>query len=269
MKRITLFFLSISLLGSIFALLTIGLSLPSSIPLTPIVTLSSFMFTLFHAGQREGWKRMPLLVALIIAAGLFFESLGVATGLVYGPYHYTNQLGPKFLGLVPYLIPVAWTMMIYPSLVIAEVTVPETWSGLKRGLAVAALSGLIMTAWDVAMDPMMVQGGNWVWELQGGYFGVPLQNFWGWWLTTFTAIGIYLLVTRKQRRPTGSIPDRWAIQLYTINCVSTLLSCLIVGLSGPALAGIFAMLPWILAGWVKTKTSMDLIKGGQNVPYDA
>ena len=49
----------------------------------------------------------------------------MATGWVYGPYHYTDQLGPKFLGLVPYLIPVAWFMMSYPSFVIADRLVPS------------------------------------------------------------------------------------------------------------------------------------------------
>ena len=36
-----------------------------------------------------------------------------------------------------------------------------------------------MTAWDVGMDPMMVAAGNWIWETEGAYFGVPLQNYWG------------------------------------------------------------------------------------------
>ncbi|NTW35817.1 MAG: carotenoid biosynthesis protein, partial [Syntrophobacteraceae bacterium] len=42
-----------------------------------------------------------------------------------------------------------------------------------------------MTAWDVMMDPMMVRGQHRVWEADSAYFGIPLQNFWGWWLTTF------------------------------------------------------------------------------------
>jgi uncharacterized membrane protein len=40
-------------------------------------------------------------------------------------YHYTALLGPKFLGLVPYLIPAAWFMMNYPSFVIAERLIPS------------------------------------------------------------------------------------------------------------------------------------------------
>lgn len=61
-------------------------------------------------------------------------------------YHYTNRLGPLFLGLVPYLIPVAWFMMSYPSFVIADWLIPARVTGWKRNLAAAAVGGLVMTA---------------------------------------------------------------------------------------------------------------------------
>lgn len=51
-----------------------------------------------------------------------FEQVGVATGAVYGAYHYSGMLGPK-LGAVPLLIPLAWFMMIYPSYLITTLIV--------------------------------------------------------------------------------------------------------------------------------------------------
>lgn len=253
LKRISLVFLFISLAGSVFALMILGFNIPWKTPLTPFITLSSFIFAILHAGQREGWAKTAVLAVVVFITGLTFESVGVATGWVYGPYHYTDIMGPKFLGLVPYLIPLAWTLMIYPSMVIARLVTPVGWRGWKRGLSIAVLTGVIMTAWDVVMDPMMVYGGNWVWEVKGAYFGVPLQNFWGWWLTTFAAVGLYLLLTRKMGSETAVIPDRWAIALYIITGITSIITCLIVPeLQGAALAGIFAMLPWIIIGWLKT-----------------
>jgi putative membrane protein len=167
-----------SILGS-------ALEIVSSRITTPLVTLTGFSFALLHAGQRQGWQRALLLLALVFIVSLLFESVGVATGWIYVPYHYTNQLGPKFLGLVPYLIPAAWFMMSYPSFVIADRLVPTSWNTSKtsrwqRILTLAAVGGLVMTAWDLTMDPIMVAGGNWVWDVKGAYFGIPLQNFWGW-----------------------------------------------------------------------------------------
>lgn len=252
LKKITLSFLILTCIGSVFALSILGFKIPWTQPLTPVLTIFSFIFSVLHAGQREGWIKTVFFCLIVFTTGLLFESLGVATGLVYGPYHYTDQLGAKFLNLVPYLIPVAWIYMIYPSMLIAKIVIPAQWKGLKAGLGVSMISGVVMTAWDVVMDPMMVYGGNWVWEVEGAYFGVPLQNFFGWWLTTFAAVGLYLLATRKLKEKTSTIPDRWAVFMYIQTGITSFVTCLLVDLNGPALAGLFAMLPWMLTGWWST-----------------
>lgn len=223
--------------------------------LTPLTTLTGFGFALLHASLRWNWRAALTLFVISFIVSLAFESLGVATGWVYGPYHYTEKLGPKFLDLVPYLIPAAWFMMMYPSLVIAErIAQPgDTW---ERGLIVAALGGLIMTSWDVMMDPMMVRGGHWVWEVEGPYLGVPLQNYWGWWLTTFTVFLVNWLVMRRGLAGEQVRDDRLAVLAYAVTGLSGILVCLdpdiVMELGGAALAGFFAMSPWVLFGWMKS-----------------
>ena len=131
-----------------------------------------------------------------------FEQFGVATGLVYGPYHYTDRLGLK-LGHVPLLIPIAWFMMIYPSHVIANLIGTGKPAGVVGGLSriawLSALGAMTMTAWDLLMDPGMSSPPSpaWIWEQGGPYFGVPLQNFLGWLLTTFTVYLAYRLIERR------------------------------------------------------------------------
>lgn len=224
--------------------------------LTPLTTLLGFGFALLHASLRWNWRAALTLFVISFVVSLAYESIGVATGLVYGPYHYTDKLGPKFLGLVPYLIPAAWFMMMYPSLVIAERIAPRT-SGWARGLSVAAIGGIVMTAWDVMMDPMMVRGGHWIWEVEGAYFGIPLQNYWGWWLTTFSVFLVNWLVTRRNGDPARGQDDRLAILAYILTGLSGILVCLdpdaIVQLGGAGLAGFFAMSPWAIMGWMKAR----------------
>ncbi len=223
--------------------------LPTQFPYTPVSTLLAFIFGILHASQRLGWLRAGILAALVFITGLAFESIGVATGVIYGPYHYTDLLGPKFLGLVPYLIPVAWFMMVYPSYVIADRLVGLRKPVFARILLVSLVGGIAMTAWDLAMDPLMVKAGHWVWEVQGAYFGVPVQNFWGWWLTTFTALLIFQLVFLKSRHQfSNDIPDLWVVLLYIITGLSTIIVDFIIGLPGPALVGLFAMAPWAIVG---------------------
>jgi len=224
--------------------------------MTPLTTLVTFSFAVLHAGGSFGWRRGLAMLVIVIATGLAFESVGVATGIVYGPYHYTDQLGMKFLNLVPFIIPVAWFMMIYPSFRIANDLVSSFMSeGFWHDVLTAVLGAVAMTAWDLAMDPIMVAAGHWVWEQPGAYFGVPVQNFWGWWLTTFTALGLYLIVRRwLPGRDKAWLPTGWTTAAYATMGASTVLSDFLVNLSGPGLVGVFAMLPWVMAGIRRRKT---------------
>jgi uncharacterized membrane protein len=249
-RRLTILLLLIYLLLIAYNLVSLFLGLPYHAILTPLFTVFAFTIALLHGSQMLGWRRTLLLLALTFSVSLLFESVGVATGWVYGAYHYTDKLGPKFLGLVPLLIPLGWFMMTYPSYVIASRLVrPLNHAWLWR-LAVAAVGGLVMTAWDLAMDPMMVGGGHWVWDQPGAYFGIPLQNYWGWWLTTFVTFWLFLTLARHQPEttPTSDPFTRLAVASYAITGFSSILVDFIFHLDGPALVGLFAMLPWVLAG---------------------
>ena len=252
LRRTTLILLVLYSLLGIYSTVRIMMQLAPA-P-TPLSTLLAFGFALLHGSQRLGWKKILLLLGLCFGVSLLFESVGVATGLVYGPYHYTDLLGPKFLGLVPYQIAMAWFMMMYPSYVIASRLIssaqPFSW---KKILIAAAAGGLAMTAWDLAMDPLMVATGHWVWDgslASRPYFGVPLQNYWGWWLTTFVTFVLFLIILRKNRsvRPDDYFFDLQAVACYAVMGVTTVVVDLSTGLGGPALVGIFAMLPWVVIG---------------------
>lgn len=120
-------------------------------------------------------------------------------------------------------------------------------------LLAAAVGGVIMTAWDLAMDPMMVSGGHWIWDQPGAFFGIPLQNYWGWWLTSFITFFLFLSIARIKPDPAASADpyNYLAIWSYAITGLGSLLADFEFGLPGPALVGIFAMLPWMLVGWLR------------------
>jgi uncharacterized membrane protein len=160
-------------------------------------TLVFVIFAITHCIALEGPARATLFFAICAIVSYLMEEIGVRTGLIYGAYHYGDQLGAK-LGHVPVLIPLAWFMMIYPAWMVTGALFNgiDTRSifGLSAKAAVAALS---MTGWDMVMDPGMAAAGNWTWEKGGVYFGVPPQNYVGWLLTTFP---VYWLVAWLWRR---------------------------------------------------------------------
>ncbi len=150
------------------------------------------LFSVLHCWAMEGPKRTGIFFAVSAIVTYAMEETGVRTGLVFGAYHYSDQLGFK-LGHVPVLIPLGWFMMIYPSRAVAKAMLRAVDVRSIPGItALAALSAMVMTAWDLLMDPAMsVLGRNWVWERGGAYFGVPRHNYLGWLLTTFA---VYWLV---------------------------------------------------------------------------
>jgi uncharacterized membrane protein len=123
--------------------------------------------------------------------------------MVYGPYHYSDMLGAK-LGHVPILIPLAWFMMIYPSWMVARAILRGVdQSSILGNVVRAVVAACVMTAWDTVMDPGMAAAGNWVWEKGGSYFGVPVQNYFGWLLTTFLVYCIAGFLWRKPSKLDG------------------------------------------------------------------
>lgn len=170
--------------------------------LTAIVAV----FSLAHACYALGARRTLAFFGLSAAISYVFEQVGVVTGGVYGPYHYTAYLGTK-LGDVPLIIPLAWFMMIYPSYVIANLIATRrplgTPAGVDRLVELTALSAAVMTAWDLVIDPVLSspQIRAWVWESGGPYFGVPVQNYAGWLATTFA---VYLAYRALEQ---GSPPE--------------------------------------------------------------
>jgi putative membrane protein len=173
----------------------------------PGQTLALLVFSLAHAVIVLGWRHTLAFFAITAVVSWGYEQVGVETGLIYGAYYYTDFLGPK-LGHVPLLIPLAWFMMIYPSYVIANLIAHDRPSGTPGGLLnvvwLAFLSAMIMTAWDLVVDPFLTAPPfeAWVWVDGGPYFGIPLQNFAGWLLTTFSVYLIYRLI-EHWRPPVG------------------------------------------------------------------
>jgi putative membrane protein len=212
--------------------------------LTAIVAMCS----LAHAWYSLGGRHTLAFFGLSAVISWVYEQAGVATGLVFGAYHYTDYLGAR-LGDVPLLIPLAWFMMIYPSYVIANVALERRPTGTAEGMArlirLAAVSAVVMTLWDLVIDPILsgpsVQA--WIWETGGPYFGIPIQNYIGWLLTTFT---VYLAYRALEQRfapvPLGPVAAGIAalpVATYGVMLASDLLSG--VAPAGLAVIGVAAM----------------------------
>ncbi|HEX9561873.1 MAG TPA: carotenoid biosynthesis protein, partial [Candidatus Dormibacteraeota bacterium] len=63
--------------------------------------------------------------------------------------------------------------------------------------AVPFIAAFVMVMWDLTFDPRAstIQH-QWIWEQGGGYFGVPLTNYLGWFFTVYLFLQLFALFVR-------------------------------------------------------------------------
>jgi putative membrane protein len=71
----------------------------------------------------------------------------------------------------------------------------------KHVIAIPVIAMFITVMWDVAMDPFMsTLSGNWKWHEGGAFFGVPIQNYYGWYLCVFTMFQLFAFYLSKRKK---------------------------------------------------------------------
>jgi putative membrane protein len=152
-----------------------------------------------HATAAHGARTGAGVLGLVVVTAVGFEAVGLATGFPYGEYRYGAGLGPAVLG-VPFLVPLAWLMMAWPSRLLAG----RLASGRVARVCVAAG---VFAAWDVVLDPQMVQAGYWRWTHPHpglpGIDTVPLTNLAGWLLAGLVLMALLDWLVARTAVPGG------------------------------------------------------------------
>lgn len=140
----------------------------------------------FYAYRVFGWWAMLTFALPAVGLSLSSELLGTATGFPFGHYHYLSGLGYKIAGRVPFTIPLSWFYVGFSTYVVARAGLEgRGLPGWLRSLGSVAIGSLLLTFWDFVLDPAMSQTMMpfWLWEQPGAFFGMPYQNFVGWFAT--------------------------------------------------------------------------------------
>jgi uncharacterized membrane protein len=164
------------------------------------VTLLMTVFCFSSSVLLMGGAATLVFFGLGVVLGFFFESLSIRTGFPFGPYYYTDIFGPRVLG-VPYIIPLAWYVIVYLSYVLANLMVerrPVAAVNVRESLLLSMIGAAIVTAYDLALDPFMVRKiGAWVMINPGNYFGEQFRGFAGWMLVAFSISALFRAVHRR------------------------------------------------------------------------
>jgi uncharacterized membrane protein len=75
-----------------------------------------------------------------------------------------------------------------------------------------------MVMWDLGFDPQASTIQHfWIWEQGGGYFGVPLTNYLGWFFTVYVFLQLFALFLRS--RPADPAASQPLARIYHVQAV--------------------------------------------------
>lgn len=180
-----------------------------------------------------------MLPALFISLGS--ELLGTSTGFPFGHYRYLNGLGYKIAGLVPFTIPLSWFYLGFSAYFIARLGLGNrniaNW--LKITLAIA-LGSVLLTSWDFVLDPAMsqTQVPFWLWEQPGAFFGMPYQNFAGWFGTGVVFMSVATVLWQFKPLSTVNVQLETPLIVYLGNFGFAMIMSLAEGIYVPVALGI-------------------------------
>lgn len=158
-----------------------------------------FIIVFLHGRERYGLKPTVVFFLLTWLISNSLESLSIVTGFPFGHYYYDKFPGPRLFA-VPIVIMLAYFMMGYVSWILSQVILGLYQQQIKgiQIFFIPLIATFIMVIWDVCMDPISSTVNSlWVWQEGGSYFGVPLQNYFGWFLVNYIIFQIFALYISK------------------------------------------------------------------------
>ena len=186
------------------------------------------------------WHCLGFMVPAIVLS-LGSELLGTSTGFPFGHYRYLTGLGYKIAGLVPFTIPLSWFYVGFSAYIIA-LTGLETKNISKVLKYVGAISigSLLLTSWDFVLDPAMSQASLpfWVWEQAGPFFGMPYENFTGWFGTGVVFMTVSSLIWQMKPLKLPRTDLMLPLVMYLSNFAFAMVMSLAAGFYVPVLLGL-------------------------------
>jgi putative membrane protein len=217
-----------------------NISFGLSIPIAVVLSLS-VAFALVHGAVRYGWSGIATFIVICLVVSNILENTSILTGFPFGHYHYTDSLGPK-LFLVPLLIGPAYFANGYLAWVLGNVLIGDVRRGASAFTIVAVpfIASFLMVMWDLTFDPRASTIQHmWIWEQGGGYFGVPLTNYLGWFFTVYVFLQLFALFVRFRSSDDAAarrLPRSYyaqALVMYAVVGLTPVLTFLVGGVNTP------------------------------------
>jgi len=183
------------------------------------VSMRPYVFVFFAAYlcaavPHLGWTRVTAFTVSGYLTALLSEVASINTGFPYGWYYYIDTTSNRELWIagVPFFDSLSYVFLCYCSYATALFILSPLKSAgkglysletlaIRRSFSALLLGSLLQVYLDIIIDPIALQGEKWFlgrlygYRETGAHFGVPLSNYWGWWLVSACMIFMLQRIT--------------------------------------------------------------------------
>lgn len=157
---------------------------------TPLNLILGFSLLLWNFPPANG-RRSIFIWSLVYCLSMGAELIGVHTGILFGAYHYGENLGLKFFE-VPILIGLNWVVLTFVTAYLSQRFIKHKFLALLSGAA-------LMVVLDIFIEPVAPLFDFWHWHTGSA----PLRNFIDWFILAFI---LQFIVTTEIPTKKHSLP---------------------------------------------------------------
>lgn len=136
-----------------------------------LFALPSYVGFIRQRGAVKALSTILVISAVLVA----IQAIAIQVAYPFGEFSFGGAFGYKLLGNVPWTIAFAYTPLVLAAFWLS--------SKLSKGSSRILLGGLFLAIANAVLDPALAFMGLRSWENGGQFYGVPIINFGGWFLT--------------------------------------------------------------------------------------
>ena len=224
------------LLAAAFLLMLATLLLPSlHLPGNPqglevTLLLLATATTIFALERQLPMQNVLLVLAATSFIGGAAHTLGAISGIPFGKFTFTDELGPELFQRLPWAMPLIWVVVVLNSRGVARLVL-RPWRKTKNyGFWLVGLTAVLTALFALALDPFASRIKNyWLWtpvKFPLTWQGAPLVNFLSWGIVTLLILAVVTPAFINKQLSRRNTPDFhplcvWlgSILIFGIACV--------------------------------------------------
>jgi uncharacterized membrane protein len=171
-----------------------------------LLVLAAFATTITAMSRQLPFQNVLLAAVIIAVISGASQTLGVLTGIPFGPCLYTSAAGPKIFNTLPWSVPFIWIIVMLNSRGVGRLILRPWRKSRVYGFRLIGLTTILAIIFDFGLEPFATRVGHyWFWQptkLHLLWQGTPASNFLGWLVTALLilAFATPVLINKSHKK---------------------------------------------------------------------